>query len=180
MQILRATLTQLKRAAYRKLAVRENVVAGPSVHFGPGSIVSAPTKLVIEDDVYIGKYCTIQCDGRIGRWALIANNVGIIGRNDHDHRTVGIPIRWAPHVEDVEHLAGPGDVVEIEEDVWIGYGAIILTGVMVGRGSIVAAGAVVNANIPRYSIVAGNPAKVVGSRFARQRDIEAHEGALYR
>lgn len=51
--------------------------------------------------------------------------------------------------------------VYIEDRVWIGLGAIILAGVRVGENSIVAAGAVVTKDVPRNSIVAGNPAKVI-------------------
>lgn len=57
-----------------------------------------------------------------------------------------------------------GDIV-IEDDVWIGTRAIILSGVHIGKGAIVAAGAVVTSDIPEYSIVAGVPAKVVKKRF---------------
>jgi acetyltransferase-like isoleucine patch superfamily enzyme len=51
--------------------------------------------------------------------------------------------------------------IEIESNVWIGFNSIILKGVTVGRGSIVACGSVVTSNVPRFSIVAGNPARVV-------------------
>lgn len=52
----------------------------------------------------------------------------------------------------------------IRDEVWIGYGAIILTGVEVGEGAIVAAGAVVTHDVEADSVVAGNPATVVGRR----------------
>jgi acetyltransferase-like isoleucine patch superfamily enzyme len=68
-------------------------------------------------------------------WVLIANNVGIIGRRDHDYREVGTAIRWAPHVEDAARTLQPTDLIEIQDVVWIGYGAIVLSGVTVGRGS---------------------------------------------
>lgn len=55
--------------------------------------------------------------------------------------------------------------VEIGNDVWIGYGALILSGVHIGDGSIVAAGAVVVNDVPPYSIVGGVPAKVIKYRF---------------
>src|SRR6478672_5014840 len=93
----------LRRVAlylYRKIAVRHGVVVGNRVHIGPGSILSATRRLEIGEDAYIGKFCTIQCDGTIGRWVLIANNVGIVGRSDHDYRKIGTAIRWAPHIED--------------------------------------------------------------------------------
>lgn len=51
--------------------------------------------------------------------------------------------------------------IRIEDDCWIGAGAIILTGVTVGQGSIVGAGSVVTKNVEPYSVVAGNPAKKI-------------------
>lgn len=57
-----------------------------------------------------------------------------------------------------------GDIV-VGNDVWFGYGSLIKNGVKIGDGAIIAAGAVVVKDVPPYSIVAGNPAKVVKKRF---------------
>lgn len=57
-----------------------------------------------------------------------------------------------------------GDIV-IEDDVWIGYGATIMSGVHIGKGAIVAAGAVVTRSVPEYAIVGGIPARVIKYRF---------------
>ena len=160
---------------YRLYGVRSNVTLGRRVHLGIGSIVSAPHKLTIEDGVYIGKFCTVECDGAIGKNVLIANGVGLIGRYDHDHRQLGMPMRLASWIGDPGYIgAGRGLQVVVEDDVWIGFGAIVLTGVTVGRGAIVAAGSVVVGDVDRYAIVAGNPARTVGWRFTAQ-EIIAHE-----
>ena len=66
----------------------------------------------------------------------------------------------------------------IEDDVWVGYGTIVLTGLTVGRGSVVAAGSVVTRDIPPYSIAAGVPARVIGKRFDDQATIDRHEAAV--
>lgn len=58
--------------------------------------------------------------------------------------------------------------IVIEDDVWIGSHASILDGVTVGRGSVVAAGAVVTKDVPRYSVVAGVPAQVISRRGGGQ------------
>ena len=60
-------------------------------------------------------------------------------------------------------ICSNGDIV-LEDDVWIGYGAIVLENVTIGQGAIVAAGALVRENVPAYAIVAGVPARVVGHR----------------
>ena len=59
-----------------------------------------------------------------------------------------------------------GNII-IEDDVWIGYGATILSGVRIGRGAVVAAGTIVHSDIPPYAIVAGIPAKIVKFRFEK-------------
>ena len=64
--------------------------------------------------------------------------------------------------------------IVIENDVWIGYGAIIVSGVKIGRGAIVAAGSVVLKDVEPYTIVAGNPARKVSKRFTEDQIIE-HE-----
>jgi phosphonate metabolism protein (transferase hexapeptide repeat family) len=56
--------------------------------------------------------------------------------------------------------------VTIGHDVWIGHGAIVLPGRSIGDGAVVAAGAVVTKDVPRYAIVAGNPARLIRPRFA--------------
>ena len=56
----------------------------------------------------------------------------------------------------------------IEDDVWLGFGSIVLSGVTIGRGAVVGAGAVVSRDVPAYAIVTGNPAVVVGERFPEE------------
>lgn len=163
----------------RKIAIRSGVFVGERVHIGPGSILSASRKLSIGDDVYIGKYCTIQCNGTIGRWVMIANSVGIVGRRDHDYRQVGVPIRHATWIGDPSREIQAIDIVTIGDDVWIGYGAVVCSGVTIARGAVIAAGAVVTSEVPPYAIVGGNPARIIGCRFASKDEIEMHERELY-
>lgn len=73
----------------------------------------------------------------------------------HLHDSTDIPMTSQGHIEK--------DIV-IEDDVWIGYGAQIMSGITVGTGAIVAAGAVVTKDVPPYSVVAGVPARVIKSR----------------
>ena len=159
----------------RAYAVRKNVEVGKNFHIGVLSRLDAPSHLTIGDNVYIGKFCTIECDGEIGHHVMIANNVGLIGRYDHDFKCLGKPIRQAPWVRDKDYSGlGRGLKVIIEDDVWIGFGAIVISGVRIGRGAIVGAGSVVPKDVAPYSIVVGNPARCVGWRFGAE-EIAEHE-----
>ena len=163
----------------RLYAVRKNVRIGARVHIGVGTTLWAPTDLTVADGVYIGKYCTIECDGEIGRGVMLGNQVGLIGRYDHDYTVVGRTIRNAPWIGDADYTgAGRGQRIVVGDDVWLGFGSIVLSGVEIGRGAIVAAGSVVTKDVTAYAIVAGVPARVVAWRFTREQ-IEAHERALY-
>lgn len=163
---------------YRHYGVRRNVSLGRSVHVGIGSILSSCYGLTVGDNTYIGKYCTVECDGQIGSGVMLANNVGLIGRYDHDFQTVGRSIRNSPWIGDSDYRGpGLGLKIIVGDDVWIGYGSVVLSGVTIGRGAIVAAGSVVTKNVGAYAIVAGNPAQQRAVRFTSQEIVE-HERAL--
>lgn len=147
------------------------VKIGRDVHVKASSRFWAPRqKCIIGNHVGIGYYCVFNTDLEIGNHVLIAAHVGIISRDAHSYDEVGVSM-YSSRRNDA---AG----VLIEDDVWIGHGAIILSGVTVGRGAVVAAGAVVTKDVPRYSIVAGNPARVVKMRFSAEH-LAQHEAKLY-
>ncbi len=168
-------MRRLFRSAIRKTAVRENVSVGKNFHVGFGSVLWAPRSLEIGNDVYVGKSVTIEVDGSIGDGTLIANNVGIIGRTDHATDQIGTLIRRSRWVGDFpDELSKP---TVIGADVWIGFGAIVLSGVRIGDSSVVAAGAVVVRDVPDNSVVVGSPAHVVASRFSSE-EFEEHWARL--
>ncbi|WP_212827776.1 CatB-related O-acetyltransferase [Polymorphospora rubra] len=108
----------------------------------------------------IGRYCAIAAGTRF----LMAGA---------DHPTIGVSTfpftmfggEWADRTLDiVTGMPSRGDTV-VGNDVWIGYQAIVMPGVRIGDGAIVAAGAVVTADVPPYTIVGGNPARPIRQRF---------------
>ena len=178
MRLLLQLIRPLWLRLFKLYAIRGNVECQRDLHLGIGSKIFAPHRLTIGRNVYIGKLCTIECDGQIGDEVMIANAVGIVGRYDHDYTVVGRSIRRAPWVGDADYVdGGRNNAITIGSDVWIGYGAIVLSGVTVGRGAIVAAGAVVTRDVAPYAIVAGNPARQVASRFSAE-DATRHEALL--
>lgn len=108
---------------------------------------------------------------RIGGFCSIADEVTIFGGGEH--RTDWIttfPLRIAlgdPLAGKDGHPATRG-LTRIGNDVWLGYRAMVLSGVTVGDGAVVGAGAVVASDVPPYAIVAGNPARVVRYRFPQE------------
>ena len=161
------------------LAPKRNITIGNNTTFGRGTIFWAPNEMSIGNNVYIGKYCTLQADIEIGNSIEIANNVGLIGKYDHDYTCLEKSIKDAPWIGDFDYkFKGKNQKIIIEDDVWIGYGSIVFTGVTIHRGAIVAAGSVVTHDVPPYAIVAGNPARIKGMRFTED-EIKIHEDYLY-
>lgn len=157
----------------------KNITIGMNTAFERGTVFWAPHKMNIRIIIYIGKYCTIQAAIEMGNNIEIANTVGLIGRCDHNYSKVGVSIKDAPWIGDPNYdFKGKGQKIIIEDDVWIGYGAVVFTGVHVHRGTIVAAGSIVTKDVPSYAIVAGNPTKVKGCRFTEEQ-IREHERLLY-
>lgn len=160
-------------------AGKGNIKIGNNTTFGRGTVLWAPHQMTIGNNVYIGKYCTLQADIQMGNNIEIANTVGLIGKYDHDYSKIGVSIKNAPWIGDKDYsFKGLNQKIVIDDDVWIGYGAVVFTGVHINRGAIVAAGSIVTKDVPAYAIVAGNPAKVKGYRFSEE-EIAEHEKKLY-
>lgn len=152
-------------------------VFGKNFHAGRGVVLWAKKSITIGDNFYIGRYSQIECDACIGNNVIMGNNVSLVGKYDHNFLQVGTPIRLASQIRDDDYnWLGLNSKIIIEDDVWIGYGAIIMSGTTIGEGSIVAAGSVVTKDIAGYSIVAGNPAKFIKKRFTEDEIVKHKEG----
>ncbi|MEY9094429.1 CatB-related O-acetyltransferase [Paenibacillus sp. RC84] len=105
----------------------------------------------------------------IGNYVCIASGVIILMGGNHNHHPEWITVY--PFVEQIETSYEPkGDTI-IGNDSWIGMNAMIMPGVKIGEGAIVAAGSVVVKDVPPYTIVGGNPAKEIKKRFS-DKEIE--------
>ena len=137
------------RKAFYQLSMKQCHFNGV-ISFGT---LFSDTDTEIDKNVYIGPQCNIgKC--AIGKNTLIASGVHILsGKNQHNFSDLDTPI---------QQQGGNYQKINIGEDCWIGNTAVIMANV--GKKSIVAAGAVVVHDVADYSIVAGNPAKVIKSR----------------
>jgi acetyltransferase-like isoleucine patch superfamily enzyme len=153
------------------------ITHGKPIFVGPHVRLYAPHHIRLGNNVRIQSYVHIEANCTIGDYCSLASRVALIGRVDYDFRTIGVPFNLATWVG-ANKLKGAyiqeKDEVTIEEDVWVGHQSIILTGVRVRRGTVIAAGSVVIRDTEPYSIVAGVPARKVGERFTKEQ-IAIHE-----
>lgn len=104
---------------------------------------------------------------KMGKYCSLASDVQIMLGGEHRPdwvTTYPFNVRDDRHSEIRGHPASKGDVI-IGNDVWIGTEAIIMSGVSIGDGAVVAARSVVTKDVPPYAIVGGNPAKMIKKRF---------------
>lgn len=101
---------------------------------------------------------------RIGRYCAIGDDLRIITSNHSLHR-LAVQDRLRQALLGSHSFSEKQDVV-VGHDVWIGDRVILLPGVTIGDGAVIGAGAVVTRSVDPYSIVAGNPARPIGQRFA--------------
>lgn len=142
---------------------RRGVQIGPGATIGAHSIIM-PTSVMRN----LGEGCTIGANSGIGQYSFIGCGGGVqIGSNVIMGQYVSFHTENHLHEKLDEPIITQGvkrAPIVIEDDVWVGVKATFLSGVRVGRGSIVAAGAVVRGDVPPYSIVGGVPAKIIGHR----------------
>lgn len=123
-------------------------------------------KIVIGSNVFIGEGTRIWSGASItiGNSVLISHGVNILDSSFHDlsaqKRREQCRKIFSDRINALESI--PAKPIVIEDDVWIGFGASILKGVHIGRGAVVAAGAIVTKNVPPFTIVGGPTAQIIG------------------
>lgn len=149
---------------------------GKNFHAGRNVVLWAKNSIAIGDNCYIGRNSQIECDVKFGNDVLIANSVAFVGKYDHNYQKMGKSIRSSSEIRDDDYTwKGLEQKIIIEDDVWIGYGAIVMSGIIIKKGSIIAAGSVVTKNVDEYSIYGGNPAKKISNRFNSEEELLEHK-----
>lgn len=123
-----------------------------------GRKVKLSAKLRLGDRSSVGDFSYLQGDITIGNDVMMAPRCAIIADN-HNYSDLSRPMNTQGVCT---------DMVKIGNDVWLGYGVTILPGVTIGDGAICAAGAVVTKDVAPYSIVGGNPARLIKMRGGKE------------
>lgn len=116
--------------------------------------------LQLNDFIHIGEGVKIHCEGsvKIGRGSILGPRVKIYSANHRFRNANAIPYDSLYEIKPVV----------IGENVWIGAEVIIVPGASIGEGVIIGAGTVVTGTVPSYSIIGGNPGKIIGKRDERE------------
>lgn len=130
-----------------------------------------PARVVVGRGTYGAISAIFSNDGnerlRIGNYCSIAPAVQFIVASEHPYRTISTYPFDVKYGGKRKHATSKGDIV-VGDDVWIGMRATICSGVRIGQGAVVAAGAVVTKDVAPYAIVGGNPAKLIKYRFGEK------------
>jgi virginiamycin A acetyltransferase len=152
----------------------KNTVKNPNIQIGDYTYYDDPAGAEDFEKNVLYHYPFLGDKLIIGKFCAIAMGAKFI-MNGANHKISGLstypfPIfaqGWEKALPSLEDLPFKGDTV-IGNDVWIGYEALVLPGVHIGSGAIIAARAVVTKDVPAYAIVGGNPARVLRMRFPEE------------
>lgn len=128
---------------------------GKNVNIERRAFFGRGNQLEIGDESGLGVNCVVSNDIVIGKNVMMGPNCYILSRN-HEFNRIDIPM--------IEQNYAPAKKTIIEDDVWIGRNVTLTPGRTLRRGTIVAIGSVMTKDFPEYSIIGGNPAKLIRSR----------------
>lgn len=161
-QFVSRALNKLIVVPIKKVSVGEY---GKQVHFGRRVRFFGIENVYLGNDVSIGEnsiLMTTRAKIHIGDHVMTGPGVTMITGG---HR-MDIEGRPMTSISDAEKLPENDQDIVLEGDNWIGAKAIILKGVTIGQGAVIAAGAIVTKNVPPYSVYGGVPAKMIRQRFS--------------
>ena len=159
----------LRTVYYRRYQIGKGFYSGIRVR------IWARKTVIIGENFYIGRDSFIESDVVIGDNVIWANRVALVGKYDHHYQQIGVPISLASRIRDKNYnWLGLDSLTIIEDDVWVGYGSIIISGVKIGTGSIIATGSLVTKDVEPYCIYGGVPAIKLKDRFATKEDLAEH------
>lgn len=158
------TIGSIFRLVLWKLSLSK---VGKNPIISSGAQYSYPNLIEINNNVILGNNVSIHAgDSKgvyIGNYVAIADGTYIRSGN-HKFNDLNTKIRYQGHsCVEIDFNFNKYSVV-IEDDVWIGARVIILSGTHIGKGSVISAGSVISNTIPPYSIVVGNPGRVIKNR----------------
>ena len=153
----------LRKIIYRLGGMK--IGSGSTIHIGVKFY--EPKNIIIGQDSIIGEGCVLD-----GRDELVIGN--------HVALATDVMIYNSQHDANDENFTAINKPVNIEDYVFVGPRAIILPGVKIGKGAIIAAGAVVTKDVPRFSIVAGIPAEIIGERKIKDLQYKLGRPRLFR
>lgn len=125
------------------------------VNIEHGAFFASGQEIQIGENSALGINCRVSGPLTIGKDVMMGPDV-IVYTQNHSFNKIDVPMIKQGNTEKEE--------VIIEDDVWIGARTIILPGIKIGRGSIIGAGSIVTKDVEPYTIVAGNPAKIIRRR----------------
>lgn len=125
--------------------------------------------LAMAEFAYVGPDCIISPQVSIGAYTMLGPRVMVVG-DDHVTDRAGIPITFAGRP--------PMRNTVIGKDVWIGCNSVVIAGISIGDGAIVAAGSVVTRDVAPFKIVGGVPARVIRDRFSDGESVALHSAML--
>lgn len=150
-----------RNSRLRCLGSKSKIQLGQNVTLDQGVDVRThwAGEIVLGDRTYVGPYSCLSGDSiTIGEDCLISSHVGIYA-NNHHFGDVHRPIK---------NQGNSYKGIVIEDDCWLGTGVKILDGVTLGRGSVIAAGAVITKTVPPYAVMAGVPARLLRYRTVEE------------